>query len=224
MLQQSLKSSHFIMGVWQGHDVDRFRLKTLVELNAQLQRCQQIGAIMYVHENIAAWAPEIFLLPFVQAFRCPIEHTWIPKQYMMLSAIKEFGEVIWLDLDSRQVAPLPDNFWSLLRSRGPVSVKLRQFRSRRCPWRKRESRCLLWTAMVYCREASIIERSIHLLANEDREHRAIYYNEEVALARAIDDYEGGWQGLEHWQANYELPWTETPGELWPAREKIFHCY
>lgn len=78
--------------------------------------------------------------------------------------------------------------------------------------------------MVYCREASIVERSIELLANEDREYRKIYYNEEVALARAIDDYDGGWKGLEYWKENYEMPWTETPGEIWKPVKKVFHCY
>lgn len=131
---------------------------------------------------------------------------WRHKLECVRAALAPYDQVLWLDWDCRQVAPLPPGFWRTLANGPPYRASLRVYRRPQINWREtREANCLMpHGAWQYFRRDwidAIIE--CHATACPTSA-------DEAAGARLIDNIHGGWIGPDQWRKLYE-PWWYDQG-------------
>lgn len=89
--------------------------------------------------------------------------TWRHKLEIIRRAVKEHGEVVWLDWDCWMMKPLPDDFWETMRKGKTFQASLLKFTRRVLPWRRDANAvCSPHGAFIYCRDYEIADRMMEL--------------------------------------------------------------
>ncbi len=96
-----------------------------------------------------------------------------------------YDDVVFLDLDVRQINPLPVDFWDVLRAGQPIRAPLVQYYRKQCPWRQTCPRTSHYSATSYYRSETTMQRLMEL-SNE----RPLEF-EQAAFNRLVDELAGG---------------------------------
>lgn len=145
--------------------------------------------------------------------------SWRHKLEVILSAVEEFKEVVWLDWDCTLELPLPGDFWRELRRQQPLQMGLRWYRRPQCGWRESDQRLLPHGAWIYCRDPQIIRDviAIHCTLAEG------LCMDEHAFAMWFDQQLGGWKGIEAYRSAGYAPRYYAPPTLPYFPEEAVFC-
>lgn len=141
---------------------------------------------------------------------------WRHKLEILRLALENYRHVVWLDWDCWLHAPLPASFWDRLARGADIQAKMRQYKRRQCPWRKQDLRCVPSAAWIYLRNRSLADRMLEIHDEFPR------WREEQAMAYAIDERIGGWQGAEVYaELGYEPYCFNVRGQLHQPEVYLF---
>ncbi len=133
---------------------------------------------------------------------------WRHKLECIKAALGDFDAVVWLDWDVHCVAPVPDDYWEELAEGQPIQAALRRYKHRQCKWRAGIGEQILpHGACIYCRDITIVERTIEVHRELADEYGDLG-KDETAIARVIDERMGGWKGVEEYCIDYDLPYYD----------------
>lgn len=205
------------MGLWDPppHLEERWRVKTSVEAaRAAHGLVEELGIVVYgAGERSLALLRDLGLEPI------EIPHPgdlWSSKHRMLRAALEEFHSAVWLDLDARLIAPLPEDFWPVLDAGPVIQTKLRQYANRKCLWRAEDQRKLCGGAWIYYRHPCLLDRAGEVIAGKPG------WDDEQALAYSIDEWLGGWPGWREYVARgFDGPFYTIRGEIVPSPRPTF---
>lgn len=146
---------------------------------------------------------------------------WRQKLECIRMGLLNYPAVIWLDWDTTQIQPLPDNFWQRMAEGQPVQAGLRQYKRAQCPWREHGRGQIPHGAFLYCRELRLVERAIEFHAT-----KCPTCTDEVAWALVIEEMMGGWTKdyRDYHRLGFE-PFCYDQRRIWrqffPCREPLF---
>jgi hypothetical protein len=150
---------------------------------------------------------------------------WRHKLDIFKAASEDFDEFVFLDWDCRPTAPIPLYFWDVMGERAPLQANLMLYRTKRCLWRTEELRKTCNGGFVYMRGKEVVD---HVISNyewlcqwreakkKEREAKGqklrfreeiIIFDDEPAISKFVDDYMGGWPGLESYWEYFESPFS-----------------
>jgi len=109
-----------------------------------------------------------------------------------------FDEMVYTDIDTMPVKPIPDNFWNVLAQKKSIQAILRMYHRKKCFWRHKDPRKVPCAAFIYIGDKAIPEE---LIATWEKMGRP--WSEEVALMKYIDDISGGWKDEKYYWDNFE---------------------
>lgn len=112
--------------------------------------------------------------------------------------MQKFDEIVYLDIDTMPIKPLPSNFWESLGKKQPIQAILRMYHRKKCFWRKEDQRKTPCAAFIYIGDKSIPDKLI-----KTWEDMGQSFYEETALMKYMDDSVGGWKGTEFYWNNFE---------------------
>ncbi len=148
---------------------------------------------------------------------------WRLKLKILLRALQEFEEVVWLDLDAHLVKPVPDDFWDRLGTGAAIQMPLVSYKARWNYWRGRcDTRSISEGAFIYCRDRSIIEQADSLYD----ELKWMPHTDQTLLAYTMDQLAGkgepGQFTVEGYrQDGYEPYCVDIYNQFFPAEERVF---
>jgi len=146
-----------------------------------------------------------------QQFRHKIE--------VMKVALEENDNIVFLDWDCQAIKPIPDYFWDVLEKKAPIQAPLRAYRNWKIQWR--EGNRLPEASFIYIRDKSIGEQLVKLWSELN-----CPWSEEAVVAKFMDNYQGGWKGVEEYWKIFEPDFRLTgPGKFPPPdADKKEHLY
>ena len=113
-----------------------------------------------------------------------------------------WGEVVFLDLETAMLLPLPDDFWQVLGAGQRLQCPLYCYHNKRYKHHERP-RTVASAPAFYCRDASVMDECL-AIAKE-------YPNctEEVHMRLWMDRQTDGWKGENHYVSEgYQFPYHE----------------
>ena len=125
---------------------------------------------------------------------------WTHKIEAVSLAVEEFGEILYTDWGTEQLRPLDDEFYQRLQDGGSVQVPLVGYRRSYANCRHQNGNMLPAGAWVYYRGD---ERSKAVLNGVRECLQFVRYDDEKAMAMAVDELNGGWRGRDWWAENME---------------------
>ena len=131
-------------------------------------------------------------------------------------AMKEFDEIIFLDLDTIPQKAVPETIWEDSYKKAPIQASLRMYKRIKATWRRTHRRTIPTAAYIYIRDKAIPQGII-----DSWEATGEPLSEEIALAHYIDQISGGWKGLDHYWDNYEPEFFNLERSLEYKHEDIF---
>lgn len=132
----------------------------------------------------------------------------------LFKAMEDYDEIVFLDWDCYPVASIPDNFWDVMGKKAPFQANLFQYRTKKCLWRNVDWRKVCNGGFLYIRDKSIPRafickyNDLSQWAEKKREERekkgkslrfreeCLMFDDEPAFSKWVDDYTGGWKGME----------------------------
>lgn len=109
-----------------------------------------------------------------------------------------FDELVFTDIDTMTIKPIPDNFWDVLNKKAPIQAILRIYHKRKCFWRKVDTRKTPCAAFIYLRGKETANDLIKTWEDLKKP-----WSEEVVLMKYMDDLSKGWQGTDYYWEHYE---------------------
>lgn len=152
------------------------------------------------------------------------------KLLAIRDALDTYRHVVWCDFDLIELAPFPADFWDVLKAGAPLQAKIRQYMRRKCHWRASQPRVLQGGAFVYCRSIPLIQRTLDVMATPIDELAPRFYprgtgrtwDDEMAIAWTVDEYNGGWIGQEAYRERGFDPVAYTiRGEIFRDERAVF---
>jgi len=116
-------------------------------------------------------------------------------------AMLEFDEIVFLDWDTIQIKPLPEDFWDVLEEKDSIQATMVSYHVRgpSAPnWRKADRDKSCSASWVYIRDKTIPDKIIKVWEDIGRG-----WSEEKAIVKYIDEISGGWQGLQYFYDRFE---------------------
>ncbi len=208
----------FIRGLWGGEPgerQERWLNKTRNDVKGGLELNKILAPEVY-----AVGSPSIEYLRSLEIEPRVIVgqpgNFWRTKLLILLAAVREFGEIVWLDWDAKLLKPIPESFWDQLRLGQPLQCHIRQYFRVKCRWRAINPRVLPGGAFIYCRDRSLIERALQVST------ACPGLDDEQCMAYVIDEAAGGWRGPWHFYSQGWDPYCYTiNGEMYPPQNPIF---
>ena len=135
-------------------------------------------------------------------------------------ATEDFDEFAFLDWDCIPASHL-DGVWDELGKKESFQANLFQYRTKKCLWRDGDQRKVCNGGFAYFRDKSIPEKMIknwEVFCEEIEEvktkrakrglelrfrEKSLIFDDEPAMSKYVDDYCGGWQGVDHYWKNFE---------------------
>lgn len=114
-----------------------------------------------------------------------------------VAATDDFDEFVFLDLDCMLIKPLPDDFWERCYEKEAIQGSLMIYHKRKAKWRKSDTRKIPCACYMYFRNKEMVDGVLRAWEKSKME------SEEVAAARFMDEYAGGWKGLDYYWENFE---------------------
>jgi hypothetical protein len=137
----------------------------------------------------------------------------------------DFDEVVFLDWDCLPIKALPDDFWDVLRAKGPFQAILRGYKRRKAMWRKVDQRKIPCASFVYINDPKIPQEM-----NEYWEELGRPWSEEVVMMRYMERMQDGWKGPEAYWEQFEPDFFVLgegrvfDQELLDTKNKCFHHF
>jgi hypothetical protein len=130
----------------------------------------------------------------------PVKGIYLHKLDAYRQVMDDFDEVVLLDFDMLQTAPIPADFWEELNKRGPLQASIHRYRHPRIEGRIPKSANALTPAgaFVYIRGKEIAERLWERNQSGDNK-----WSCEPAMAYVTDELSDGWKDIDHYWENYE---------------------
>jgi len=129
--------------------------------------------------------------------------------------MQDFDEIVFLDWDELPIAPLPDDFWDVLRKKASIQAILRMYHRRKATWRKINQRMIPCASFVYIGDKKIPDDIIKIW-----ETTSSGFSEEVAMARYIDEINSGWIGTDrYWNMHEPDFFVLNEAQIYP-KEKL----
>jgi len=143
------------------------------------------------------------------------------KLDIVYEAIKDFNEIVFLDWDCVPTAELPSDFWEVMLKKAPFQANLFQYRTKKCLWRKEDCRKVCNGGFLYLRDPQIAKdfidnyEELSKWVKKQKKNResqgkklrfreeALMFDDEPAISKWIDDYSGGWKGIEDYWNRFE---------------------
>lgn len=117
------------------------------------------------------------------------------------AGLQDFDEIVFLDWDCVPCAPIPKDFWDVLSQGLPVRATIYMYKIPRVLFRQRDSRKVSSSTFVYIRGKQVVEDIINVWEKIGRP-----WQEEVALSKYIDEFNGGWKGIDDYEKKFEPPY------------------
>ena len=127
-------------------------------------------------------------------------------------AMEDYDEVVFLDWDCRPTAPMPVDFWDIMRKKESFQANLIQYKNCKCYWRKIDWRIICNGGFVYMRDKSLPDIFIKyweewLKIIEEKGHGwgeqnpSLIFDDEPAMTKYVDEFWGEWKGIDaYWDA------------------------
>lgn len=219
----------FIRGLWGIHDHQgrRFYLRrtkidndiTMASLN---KNEQPFMTYVFGEDNYKALVDKGFNCKLIdkkpiiwdmdnQQFRHKIE--------VLKVGLEDYDEIVFLDWDCQAIKPLPNYFWDVLAKKAPMQAPLRAYRHWKIHWR--EGNRLPEASFIYIRDKAIGPQLVELWKELN-----CPWSEEAVIAKWMDNYQGGWKGVEEYWKIFEPNFRLTgPGKFPPPdADKKEHLY
>lgn len=142
---------------------------------------------------------------------------WRHKLEIQREALKRHPSIVWMDWDCQQVSVLPNDFSEQFTRGAAVQAVLRQFRRRKCQWRRDGARTLQGGAFVYVRELEILDRALQIQQDHPE------WDDEIIWAYLIDERQGGWKGPDTYvRDGYHVPfYHDRRRQIYPPAKPVF---
>ena len=134
------------------------------------------------------------------------------KMEIWKAGAEEFDAITFLDWDCIALKPIPDNFWHVINQGEPIKSPLYMYRQKRVN-RPNDARKVSSASFVYIRGKEHMPAMIELWENTGRPLK-----EEYTLTLYIDNIDGGWKGIGHYQ-KYDVPFYEMTRGIYPKEKK-----
>jgi len=106
-------------------------------------------------------------------------------------AMEDFDEFVYIDWDCSAKRKLPDDFWEKMGEKEYMQANLQQYKRIKCLWRQEDSRKVPNGGFLYIRDKKFPDEIIDCWENKTKGN-----SDEPAIARALDERNGGWIGTE----------------------------
>jgi hypothetical protein len=148
------------------------------------------------------------------------ENMYRHKLEVFERATEDFDEYVFLDWDCVPVGDI-SNSWTDLNKKDSFQANLFQYRTKKCLWRKEDTRKTCNGGFVYIRDKSIpskmiknydnfsnmlhIKREIRKRKGLDLRLRekSLLFDDEPSMSKYVDDSCGGWPGVEYYWNHFE---------------------
>jgi len=168
-----------------------------------------------------------------------VPYSYLNKIHGWKYAMEDYDEVVFLDWDTVQIKPFPIDFWDVLSQKEKIQAALANNIKSILPWRKyrpnRDGKKAPNGSFVYMRDKSIPSELLKL--KDDLEFNkvvnigksvaslsikpTIQHNDEVYIARYMDNICGGWEGYDKYLKLFDPKWCSVK---WEAFEKPEACF
>jgi len=143
---------------------------------------------------------------------------WRLKLLCICHAVRNYGEVVWLDWAEGIDGTLPDDFWDRMREGATLQASLTRYKQAKVVWRDRrmEKRVLPRGAFIYCRDQEVADRLVTLSMNIP------HLSDEHVIALTIDEIHGGWLGVDEYKkAGHEPYCNRHPAQVHEPEIDLF---
>lgn len=136
--------------------------------------------------------------------------SFINKMVAWKYAMQDYDEIVFLDWDTIQIKPLPDNFWEEFAKKDKIQSPLYKCRRRTSCWRPHVDRldnkrgCS--GCFVYMRDKSIPDELLKLVDDPIIKPFSGSYSDETYLNRYVDILTNGWKGKDYYYGHFEPQW------------------
>ena len=205
----------FVRGLWGVYDDSnritkrRFRVKRNVQQIVTAKHTVPFVTYVFGEENfveLKELGVNAILLDKNPAPFNLVRHQYRNKIEILMHAMEDFDEIVYMDWDVYLKAKLPSDMWEKLGNRASIQACLQQYHRPKCPWRKDDWRKVPNGGFVYLRD-----KQLPSLAATWWEKLGSGDNDEPAWARIIDEMMGGWQGMEAFWKEYEIMYCNLRG-------------
>ena len=143
------------------------------------------------------------------------------KLDVLVEAMKDFDEIVFLDWDCVATAEIPIDFWDVMGKKAPFQANLFQYRTKKCLWRTIDWRKVCNGGFLYIRDSQITNDFINnynelsawvLKQKETREKQGkrlrfreecLIFDDEPSFSKWVDNYTNGWKGAEQYWDLFE---------------------
>ena len=126
-------------------------------------------------------------------------------------AADEFDAVTFLDWDTINLKPVPQDYWDTMAKGNRIQCPIYQYHLKRVA-RKGDERKVSTASYLYLRGKDIMPEMI-----KTWEQMGKPLKEEYALTKYIDDQDGGWKGIQGYRKHDPIYYTMTP--LYPDKDR-----
>ncbi len=179
--------------------------------NAELLKSFGIDPVLLSHEPYAAPRLCKRLLGSHNFMMWGMSYWWHKRRILQIAA-EEFDHVLWLDFDVRQVKPLPDNFWRIVKKGPPFKSPLQVRKSfrRSARWRTFEDRRMFGIEVIPSENPKMVVRitpggGCYYIRRKDVADELMAIQEEFPcfselpiLALMVDRMYGKWIGVKEY--------------------------
>ena len=121
-------------------------------------------------------------------------HYYGYKLKVLVEAMKDYDEIVFLDWDCLLAKPLPQDFWEVLGRKSSIQAILRAYKKRKYGLREKDKRKRPCASFIYLRDKKIADQ----MYNYWLENKQMA--EEQVMAKTMDDLMGGWKGVDkYWE-------------------------
>lgn len=139
---------------------------------------------------------------------------WAHKLYLIKCAMEDYDAMIYLDWDCVETKKVHDGIWNILEDKESFQANLFLYRTKKCLWRDDEWRKVCNGGFLYIRDKSIPDKFITnynelfewTMAQQAKRQsdgkdlrwreRSLIYDDEPAITKYVDDFMGGWKGID----------------------------
>jgi hypothetical protein len=139
------------------------------------------------------------------------------KLEIINEASKDYDEIVYLDWDCKLIKPYDDKIWDILNNGEVCQANLFLYRTKKCLWRTEDIRKTCNGGFIYVRGKNISNKFIEnwngfkkeinkrVLENKSIRFRefSLLFDDEPAISKYIDDYCGGWKGVDIYWEQFE---------------------
>jgi len=199
----------FIRALWGEDDGDRYFGARRTKMDADLELLElnphtnpfvfyTFGKENHQYLIDNGWESKlIWDEPYRHDYKKEGTHQYSMKLYAIQEAMKDYNEVILLDVDTTAICKLPEGLWDDFSAKEPLQAILRGYKLVKAHWRDTDRRKRPCASLVYCRDKQIADDMVKLWEDNP------FYSEEDILGWTMDIMSDGWKGINYYWNHYE---------------------